>query len=107
VEYPALERIEQLVKSLDGLQQRMADRVDELRAQPVEVSDEAGLLRVVADHGGRIERVEISARAMRLGSPELSDEITALVRKAQQVATDRLQESMRETLGTDAAFPLD
>ena len=75
MEYPALERIEQLVKSLDGLQQRMADRVDELRGQPVEVSDEAGMLRVVADHGGRIERVEISARAMRLrlGGAERGD----------------------------------
>ena len=107
MEYPALERIEQLVKSLDGLQQRMGERVDELRGQPVEVCDEAGMLRVVADHGGRIERVEISSRAMRYGSEELSEEITALVRKAQQVATDRLQESMREALGTDAGYPLD
>lgn len=107
MEYPALERIEQLVKSLDGLQQRMGERVDELRAQPVEVSDDNGLLRVVADHGGRIERVEISARAMRCGSEELSEEITALVRRAQQVAADRMQESMRDVLGTDAGYPLD
>jgi DNA-binding protein YbaB len=107
VEYPALERLEQLANSLDDLQFKLNSRVEELRSQPVEVSSDNGAVRVTADHAGRVSRVEIGARAMRYSPEELGAEITATIQRAQREATTRLQNSMREVLGSAADdFPL-
>lgn len=108
MEYPALDRLEQLANSLDDLQYKLNSRVEELRTRPVEVSSDNGAVRVAADHAGRVSRVEVSARAMRYSPEELSAEITSLIQRAQREATSRLQDSMREVLGSAADnYPLD
>ncbi|MBE1487668.1 YbaB/EbfC family nucleoid-associated protein [Plantactinospora soyae] len=108
MEYPALDRLEQLANSLDGLQDRMNRRVEELRQQPVELESESGAVRVSVDHGGRVDRVDITSRGMRYSPDQLGSEITGTIRRAQREATKRLQESMREVLGSAADdYPLD
>ncbi|MFC6017605.1 YbaB/EbfC family nucleoid-associated protein [Plantactinospora solaniradicis] len=108
MEYPALDRLEQLANSLDGLQDRMNRRVEELRQQPVELESESGAVRVSVDHGGRVDRVDITSRGMRYSPDQLGSEITGTIRRAQREATRRLQESMREVLGSAADdYPLD
>lgn len=108
MEYPALDRLEQLASSLDALQHRMGRQLDELRRQPVEVSSDGGAVRVTVDHGGRVERVEIGARGMRYDAAQLGAEITDTIRRAQARAADRLRDSMRDVLGADAPnYPLD
>lgn len=107
MEYPALDRLEQLANSLDGLQDRMSRRVEELRQQPVELESESGAVRVSVDHGGRVDRVDITSRGMRYSPDQLGSEITGTIRRAQREATRRLQESMREVLGSAADdYPL-
>ncbi|MEE6257530.1 YbaB/EbfC family nucleoid-associated protein [Plantactinospora sonchi] len=108
MEYPALDRLEQLANSLDNLQYKLNSRVEELRARPVEVSNGNDAVRVAADHAGRVSRVEVTARAMRYSPEELSAEITSTIQRAQREATNRLQTSMREVLGSAADdYPLD
>jgi hypothetical protein len=97
VEYPALDRPEQLANSLDGLQDRMNRRVEERRQRPVELESEHGAVRVSVDHGGR---VDITSRGMRYSPDQFGSEITGTIRRAQREATRRLQDSMREVLGS-------
>ncbi|GAA3727037.1 hypothetical protein GCM10022225_05350 [Plantactinospora mayteni] len=106
-EYPALDRLEQLANSLDGLQSQMNRRIEELQAQPVEMESESGAVRVAVDHGGRVDRVDITSRGMRYSPDQLGAEITGTIRRAQREATRRLQDSMREVLGNAADdYPL-
>jgi DNA-binding protein YbaB len=99
VEFPALERLEQLANSLDELQAQLNGRVAELRSRPVEVSSDDGAVRVTVDHAGRVSRVEVGAPAMRYSPAELSARITATIQRAQREAATRLQDSVREVLG--------
>ncbi|MDG4785438.1 YbaB/EbfC family nucleoid-associated protein [Micromonospora sp. WMMD1102] len=106
-EYPALDRLEQLASGLDDLQFQMNRRIEELQAQPVELESETGAVRVTVDHGGRVDRVDITSRGMRYSPDQLGAEITGTIRRAQREATRRLQDSMREVLGSAADdYPL-
>lgn len=55
-----------------------------------------------------MDRVDITSRGMRYSPDQLGSEITGTIRRAQREATKRLQESMREVLGSAADdYPLD
>lgn len=100
--YPALDRFERLSQNLDRFQKQLSAHVTQIQEEPVEVTGESGLTSVRVDHSGRIQEISLDPRAMRLPSFQLAEELTATLAKAQDQAAARLQDAVREVLGSDA-----
>ncbi|MEU0565506.1 YbaB/EbfC family nucleoid-associated protein [Nonomuraea sp. NPDC005983] len=99
--------------------ERMARESEQSILRLTEMSDELGAItgtgesadqqvRALVDNAGGIQRITIDPRAMRMGSEELADHVTAAVRAAQADAQRQGEEMLANALGSDAArFPLD
>lgn len=102
------ENLERMVKDSEESLRRLADMTDELDSITGKGKSRSGMVEAVVDNGGRLDRIELEPRAMRLSSAELSEEIVEAVRAAQDSAQRQGEELLAQAMGGDAArFPLD
>jgi DNA-binding protein YbaB len=99
VEYPALDRIENLVSNIDTWQRQMADRIAEMDQQGIEGKGDSGMITATSASDGRITAIAIDPRAMRLGSQDLAADLLQAVQRAQQAAGEKIRDVVKGVMG--------
>lgn len=105
------ERLEQMRGMFANTQSKVQEMQEQIAALSVETQEEDGRLKATVGSGG-VTSLFIDPRAMRLGSEELAERLTALIQKAtseMQVEVQRLSDELLAGirppgLPTDADF---
>ncbi|GAA5113115.1 YbaB/EbfC family nucleoid-associated protein [Haloechinothrix salitolerans] len=85
--------------------QRRAEQVQEqINSARAQASSADGSVSVVLAPGGRLEKLDLSAEAMRLGHERLADTITQTVQSAHANAAAQTQEALRPLVGESDAM---
>lgn len=65
------------------------------------------MVRATVDGAGMIERVRLGARAMRMGSEDLAEALTDVLRAAQDDARAKTEHALRSALGGESLPVID
>lgn len=90
-----LERLEQMRRSFEGVQQRAQEVASQVAATVVEVADEEARLSATVGSNG-VQSLTIDPKSMRLGSEELAERIVALLARGQEELGAKVQQLTSE-----------
>jgi len=97
-EYPALDRMEALVRGLDAMSRDLGDKLGALAGRSAQGVSDSGLVLVQASADGAITDVRIDPRALRSGSQTLAEEFLQAAQRAQEQAAELSKETVRALL---------
>ncbi|MGV9772951.1 YbaB/EbfC family nucleoid-associated protein [Streptosporangium sp. NPDC003464] len=100
-----LESLERIGKEAEKAMERLADVQQELGEIRGTGTGANGLISVIIDGSGHVEKIELNARVMRLDSHELADELTKAFRQAQEDGERQTRELLSGALGEDMPLP--
>ncbi|MEU7895538.1 YbaB/EbfC family nucleoid-associated protein [Nonomuraea sp. NPDC049152] len=97
----ALERVS---REAEQTMRRLADVEGELGEIRGAGTGADGLIGVVTDGNGRVEKIELNPRVMRLDSPTLAEELMKAIRDAQDDGERKARELLNEATGSMKFF---
>ncbi|MFJ2029248.1 YbaB/EbfC family nucleoid-associated protein [Streptosporangium sp. NPDC087985] len=93
------EDLERMTQDAERTMRRLADVQEELGEIHGRGTGADGLISVVTDGSGHVERVELNPRVMRLDSETLAEELMRTVREAQEDGERKARELLNGALG--------
>lgn len=97
-------RLEDYTRRVAEIQRRAEQAQEQIRGARARASSPGGTVTVVLAPGGRLESLQLSPEAMRLGHEQLAAAITKTIRSAHEDAAAQTQEALLPLLGESDAM---
>lgn len=78
---------------------RLEKIMGSLRENTGEAENADGMISAVVDNTGKLQRIDLNPRVMRKASRDLAEQITAVVRAAQEDAQKKARDLLNEAVG--------
>ncbi|GAA0846660.1 YbaB/EbfC family nucleoid-associated protein [Streptosporangium amethystogenes subsp. fukuiense] len=100
-----LEDLERIGREAEKAMERLANVQGELEGIRGTGTGADGLISVITNGSGHLEKIELNPRVMRLDSHALADELTKAFRESQEDGERQARELLGGALGEDMQLP--